>query len=185
MESELVNSVTKGVSSRITSHRVALQFVLEELDAASQGNDAAVDFVNKSGFVESEYTGAMGNSFEEVDGIGGPQAFLLSSIFAYASDMDFMVKLRLQVVKNIISEWELLTKNDYRIGNLLQSLKKHLESNKVVMPALTLNIPVPENAQIRHDYFKEKDISSAKKILSTLSELTEDNIDIIIKKALE
>lgn len=178
------NEITKGVSSRISSQRVALQFVLEELDAARQGNDAAVDFVNNSGFMESEYTGAMDNSFEAVDGIDGPQQFLLSSIMVYASDMDFMVNLRLKVVHNIISEWNLLIDGDNRVDNLLLSLKKILEDDAGVMPALTSNIPTPTDAQLRHITRVERNITSSKGILSTLSELTGNDVDTIIKKSL-
>ena len=58
----------KQVNQKINSKKVALQFVLEELDAARQGNATALNFVNNSGFEESEYIGAMNNSFEEVDG---------------------------------------------------------------------------------------------------------------------
>ena len=36
----------------------AIQFVLEELEAASQGNQKSKNFVNNSGFLPSEYTGA-------------------------------------------------------------------------------------------------------------------------------
>ena len=40
------------------SQETALQFVLEELEAASQGNQKSKNFVNSSGFLPSEYTGA-------------------------------------------------------------------------------------------------------------------------------
>ena len=40
------------------SQETALQFVLEELEAASQGNQKSKNFVNNSGFLPSEYTGA-------------------------------------------------------------------------------------------------------------------------------
>ena len=40
------------------SQETALQFVLEELEASSQGNQKSKNFVNNSGFLPSEYTGA-------------------------------------------------------------------------------------------------------------------------------
>ena len=107
---DLASKIEKGVSDRIATKEVAFQFVLEELDAARQGNNAAIQFVNNSGFSASEYEGAMQNSFEEVDGANGPQQFLLSSIMQYRSDMDFMVNLRLKVVQKVIDHWQL--KND-------------------------------------------------------------------------
>jgi len=181
---DLARKITEGVSDRIATKEVALQFVLEELDAARQGNDAAIQFVNNSGFSASEYEGAMQNSFEEVDGANGPQQFLLSSVMAYSSDMDFMVNLRLQVVKNIIDEWSLTNQDDGRVENLMQSLKKILEDDEAVMPELTTNIAVPDKAQARHIHFREKNITSAKNILSTIIEITGDDADTIINKSL-
>ena len=183
-KSELANEITKGVNSRIGSQLVAFQFVLEELDAARQGNDDAIQFVNNSGFSASEYEGAMHNSFEEVDGANGPQQHLLSSVMPYSSDMDFMVSLRLQVVENIINEWRLTSQSDDRTDSLLQSLRDILENDEDVMPDLTSNIQAPAKAQARHIHFREKNITSAQNIISTLIELTGDDIDTIIKRSL-
>ena len=166
----------------MTSTQVALQFVLEELDAARQGNERAVQFVENSGFSESEYEGAMQNSFEEVD---GPQQFLLSSGMQYSSDMDFMMNLRIQVVENIINDWELKSQREGRVDNLLQSLRNILEDDESVMPALTSNIAIPAIAKARHIHFRQKNIDSAKNIVSTLSEITGDNIDTVINNSLQ
>jgi hypothetical protein len=46
---------------------------LDELDAARQGNNEAMSFVNKSGFYPFGYTDEMQNSFEEADCVNGPQ----------------------------------------------------------------------------------------------------------------
>jgi len=104
---EITNEITEGVISRIHSKKVAYQFILEELDAARQGNNEAIFFVQDSGFSESEYIDAMQNSFGDVDGIDGPQQFLLKSIMPYSSNMDLMVSLRLSVIQNIINKWQL------------------------------------------------------------------------------
>ncbi len=181
---DLARKITEGVSARIATKEVALHFVLEELDAARQGNDVAIQFVNNSGFSASEYEGAMQNSFEEVDGANGPQQFLLSSVIAYSSDMDFMVNLRLQVIKNIIDEWSLSNQDEGRVKNLMQSLKKILEDDEAVMPELTTNIAVPDKAKPRHIYFREKNITSAKNILSTIVKMTGDDADTIINNSL-
>ena len=92
--------------NKIHSHKVALQFVLEELDAARQGSDTAINFAKNSGFKESEYVGAMDNSFEEVDGPDGPQQMLLTQIMSVSS-MDTKVKLRVAIVDKIMQEWKL------------------------------------------------------------------------------
>jgi len=90
----------------IHSDKVALQFILEELDAASQGNDEAVSFVNNSGFKENDYFGAMNNSFEEVDGPDGPQQILLALITS-VDNMDERVKFRIDIVDNIMQKRKL------------------------------------------------------------------------------
>ncbi|MBU3916340.1 hypothetical protein KKA14_12470 [bacterium] len=181
----IIVNITQGVNSRISSERVALQFVLEELDAARQGNEAAVQFVKNSGFSPSEYEGAMQNSFEEVDGPDGPQQFLLSSVMQFASDMDFMVSLRLKVVEKIIHDWGLNKQEKGRTDNLLQSLRNILEDDDSVMPALTKNTPVPASARTRHVHFRQKNIDSAQNIVSTLTVITGDDVDTIIKNALQ
>lgn len=183
-KTEIINEITQGVTSRINSKKVAYQFVLEELDAARQGNDVAMLFVQDSGFFESEYVDAMQNSFEEVDGANGPQQFLLNSVMPYASNMDIMVNVRLSVVENIIKKWQLKADTGYRIKHLMNSLKKILENDEDVMPAITLNIPVPENAKARHIHFREKNISSAKNIIILVSKLTGDDDEAIIRKSL-
>ena len=181
---DVVKNITEGVNNRIGSKGIALQFVLEELEAARQGNEAAIKFVENSGFSPSEYEGAMQNSIEEVDGPDGPQQFLLSSLMQFSSDMDFMVNLRLQVVENIINGWELNTHREGRIDKLFQSLKNILEDDESVMPALAPNIPVPATAKANHIHFAQKNISSAKSIVSTLSKITGDDTDTIVKRSL-
>ena len=89
-KTEIINEITQGVNNRINSKKVAYQFILEELDAARQGNDEAMLFIQDSGFSESEYIDAIQNSFEEVDGVNGPQQFLLNSVMPYASNMDLI-----------------------------------------------------------------------------------------------
>ena len=61
------------INQKIPSEDVAIQFILEEIEAASQGNELARIFAENSGFDEDDYIGAMHNSFEEVDGENGPQ----------------------------------------------------------------------------------------------------------------
>ena len=90
----------------IHSDEVALQFILEELDAARQGNDFAINFANNCGFEKNDYIGAMKNSFEEVDGPEGPQQMLLALIMT-VDDMDERVKFRISIVDKIMQERKL------------------------------------------------------------------------------
>jgi len=64
------------IDSKNNSKKVAMQFVLEELDAARNGNDFVKDRIKSFYFNEADYIGAMQRSWEDVDGSTGPQQFL-------------------------------------------------------------------------------------------------------------
>ena len=96
------------INEKIGSHNVALQFVLEELDAGRQGNATAQRFVRESGFNEHEYAGALHNSFDEVDGENGPQQFLNMLLLSQLQhNMDLMIALRVKIVDHLMRRWEL------------------------------------------------------------------------------
>lgn len=104
-EYTLAKNIFEQVSKTITSQKVAKQFILEELDAASQGNKSAIEFVKNSGFKKDEYENAMKNSFEEVDGVNGPQQTLLRNCMILG-DMDLMVRVRILVTQMIIEKFK-------------------------------------------------------------------------------
>jgi len=95
------------VNQKILSEDVAMQFVLEEIEAASKGSDVAKMFAESSGFDEDDYLGAMHNSFEEVDGENGPQQEILNLCMMLYPDRDLMAELRIKTVDNIMKHWEL------------------------------------------------------------------------------
>lgn len=95
------------VNALVHSKKVAKQFVLEELDAAIQGNEHAQEFAINSGFERHEFKGAMGNSFPEVDGPNGPQQALLALVLSLLPDMDMVVKMRILMVDTIMRKWRL------------------------------------------------------------------------------
>ncbi|MBS7820199.1 hypothetical protein J7552_02760 [Wohlfahrtiimonas chitiniclastica] len=101
----IANDITKIVLSKIHSKAVMYQFILEELDAAQHGNDEAVNFVKMSGIHFDEYNNALSNSYDEVDGPGGPQQTLSLAIMAEDWPMERKAKIRIQVVKNIINAY--------------------------------------------------------------------------------
>ena len=104
-EYTLAKSIFENVSKTITSNKIAKQFILEELDAASQGDETAIEFVKSSGFKKEEYKDAMKNSFNEVDGANGPQQTLLKSCMILG-DMDLVVKTRILVTEMIIEKYK-------------------------------------------------------------------------------
>jgi hypothetical protein len=180
-EYDIVKNISQGVNSRIGSKDIALQFVLEELDAARQGNEEAIQFVNNSGFSPSEYEGAMQNSFEEVDGPKGPQQFLLSSVMQYSSDMDFLVNLRLQIVENVINKWELTSNSDEsqkeemseesikKQDEVISQLKSLSESNEVKTCKMSIT---PLNEIWSWEFkFSDEELEIAYKLVSILYNL--------------
>lgn len=95
------------INQKIPSEDVAIQFVLEELEAASQGNEIARLFAETSGFDEDDYLGAMYNSFEEVDGKNGPQQEILNLCMMLRPNQILMTELRIKTVDNIMKYWKL------------------------------------------------------------------------------
>ncbi len=90
------------LSDKLPTTEIAYQFVLEEIEAASQGNSTAVNFATNSGISSLEYKGAMSNSRPEVDGPDGPQQFLVNLCMLLLPNMDLAVKLRVMIVENIM-----------------------------------------------------------------------------------
>ncbi len=119
MKNEMIETITnlgidktsellaEYLNQRIKSEDVAIQFVLEELEAASQGNENARLFAETSGFEEDDYVGAMNNSFEEVDGEDGPQQEILNLCMMLYPNQELMVELRTKTVDHIMKIWEL------------------------------------------------------------------------------
>lgn len=95
------------VNKKISSENVAIQFILEELEAASQGNHHAREFALSSGFDEDDYKGAMYNSFEEVDGPDGPQQEILNLCMMLYPNQELMAELRIKTVDQIMKMWEI------------------------------------------------------------------------------
>lgn len=100
--------VAQIINEKITSKSLAKQFVLEELDAARQGNNDAINFVVQSGFSPSEYTGAMSKTRWEGD---ESELEHLQLYFRYflmqIKDIELMVKLSTSTVDEVMKTWNL------------------------------------------------------------------------------
>lgn len=117
------------LNEKITSQDLARQFVLEELDAARQGNDFAQNFVKSSGFKSFEYIGAINKTRWEGDEseLEHLQLFLRAFLIKI-SDIDLMVKLSTKVVDEIMQKWGLgkYDNNDSYIDDSDNELEKIL-----------------------------------------------------------
>lgn len=114
------------LSEKLTTKEVAYQFVLEEIEAASQGNEVAKKLARESGIEPSEYEGAMHNSRPEVDGAGGPQQLLLAFCFQLHSDPDLQVSFRTMIVDKLMRSFE-FGKYDQSGSN--EEEARHLDPN--------------------------------------------------------
>lgn len=90
------------ICRKLTSQRIAYQFILEELDGASKGNEASKAFALRSGIAPSEYATALHNSIPEVDGPDGPQQLLLGLSLELANDSEQMANFRCTIDDKIM-----------------------------------------------------------------------------------
>lgn len=95
------------VMSRIPSEDIAYQFILEELDGASQGDDYSREHARNSGITPQEYSGALSRSNPEVDGPDGPQQMLMAMSFQLSADRDKMAKFRCDVGRAVMEHFKL------------------------------------------------------------------------------
>lgn len=174
------------VSQKLPSREVAYKFILEELDGASQGNEASQAFARNSGISSSAYSGALGNSSPEIDGPDGPQQLLLALSMQLMPNQELMAEFRCRVDDNVMKRFRLgkYASKDERIANLFGDLKNLLLSDDSVVPTLHPDIPAPEGATKRHISRREKNIAAAKELLSTLTNLTGEASRAIVLKAI-
>ncbi|MDC0363110.1 hypothetical protein OAN12_08720 [Halioglobus sp.] len=95
----------KLVLDKIGSTEIAYQFILEELDGASQGNSASREYAQGSGIPAHEYDGALNRSIPEVDGPNGPQQFVLSSCLQLRNNPELMAEFRCKIADSIMREY--------------------------------------------------------------------------------
>jgi hypothetical protein len=101
--------IAEVLNQQINSRELAKQFVLEELDAARDGNDFAKKFVTNCGFKPHEYVGALKQTNWEGDEseLERIQLFVRGAFLSKISDIDLMVQLAVTVVDEIMKIWKL------------------------------------------------------------------------------
>lgn len=97
--------VAEVICSKLTNEKYAYQFVLEEIEAASMGNQDSKLFADRSGIAPQEYKGAMRRSSPEIDGPDGPQQYLVGASMQLMSDKNLMIRFRTTVVDNVMKHW--------------------------------------------------------------------------------
>jgi|LNFM01.2.fsa_nt_gb hypothetical protein len=96
--------VARLISKQLSTDEIAYQFVLEELEAASKGNEHAQAFAQASGIDSLEYLGSMDDSRPEVDGPGGPQQTVLALCMQLRGNTSLMVRFRTELLDRIMRE---------------------------------------------------------------------------------
>lgn len=106
-EKELADKIAELLNQHIENQSIAKEVVLQELDAASYGNDTAQEFVNQSGFAPKEYKGAMNNNSWNEDSLVS-QIQLYSRAFTMKIDnLNTMLNVNLMIVDYIMKGWKL------------------------------------------------------------------------------
>ncbi len=115
------------ISGKISSQDIAIQLVLEDLDAASNGNTMSKDFVLNSGFCPYEYENAKRNTFEEID---DAQEQLGNLSMLLHSNEDLMIEFRIKVIDNIMARWKIGKYSSFHIEeSLWDVIEKLKETN--------------------------------------------------------
>lgn len=132
-----------AIESKIESRKVALQFILEELDAARSGNSYVLDRINKFYFNENEYIGAMARSWPDVDGPSGPQQLLLNAICTLSQriGVNAASMARISIAEKIAQH--------YRLGRYHAG-----QWNSPAAKALDLFAPPTCDSSLLHPHFK-------------------------------
>ena len=96
------------VNEKISTKNLARQFVIEELDAARQGDLQAQNFAKGSGFDSSDYIGAMDKTSWVGDESELEHIQLFVRNFVYRiQDKELMAKLLITIVDEIMKKWKL------------------------------------------------------------------------------
>ncbi|MEI6066969.1 MAG: leucine-rich repeat domain-containing protein [Methylococcaceae bacterium] len=157
------------ICDMLKTKELAHQFVLEEIDAASQGDNEAMRFAFSSGIPSTEYKGAMQRSCPEIDGKDGPQQFLLNISTQLHSDTDLMVEFRTKIVDKVMKRFYLgKYASNEPAGIKKYNQLKNLMLNEEISEALILSATGINQTSI----LIANDVNAAVSLVNYLSTLT-------------
>lgn len=151
------------ISDMLKTKELAYQFILEEIEAASQGNQAAIEFSSQSGISSNEYKGSMRISCPAIDGAEGPQQFLLNVTTQLHSDTVLMIEFRTKIVDKVM--------RIFMLGKYTNS--QQLDMEKYVDPDYLYESS--ENTESHKEEMGEESIEKQNDIISKLSKLSKSN----------
>ena len=105
---ELSLIIFNSLNEKLNSEKLVRQFILEELDAARQGDDRANNFVLNSGFQSFEYVGAMNRTQWEgnIDELEYLQIYFRGFLFKIPN-IKLQTYISLFVVDKIMQQYKL------------------------------------------------------------------------------
>lgn len=104
---DTTSSLIKVIDSKERSYEVAYQFILEELDAGQHGTKFVQERISKCGIDANEFNDAMKRSWDDVDGKGSPQEYMIISTAALSQryPIDLVASLRITIVEYIMEHY--------------------------------------------------------------------------------
>jgi len=173
--------IMEMLNNEITSLELAKQFVLEELDAARQGNEYAQIFAKNSGFKSYEYVGALTRTRWKGDEskLEHIQLYVREAFFFPIRDVDLMVELSTAVVDKIMKKWALgkyTSKSKLDKNDIMEQLSLMSRNNTLKEHAIEI-IPINEIWSWNFK-FSEDELQKALKLIDILFEIR--NGDFII-----
>jgi Leucine-rich repeat (LRR) protein len=151
------------ITSKIPTEALAYQFILEEIEAASQGNATAINFAKHSGIGPNEYSGSINNSMPEIDGANGPQQLLLQICSQLMGNTDLMVELKTKITDNIMQQFSL-----GKYGNNNEILNDNWKDN-LIKWAKENNLPEREQIEAIHGSYQYVGFPSDQESITFLS----------------
>ena len=126
------------IESKNDSEKVALQFVLEELDAAKDATGFVKDRIKSFYINESEYGGTLDRSWDDVDDSDGPQQFLLSLTMALSErvGIETATMVRISIVEYMLHHYKF---GRYFIDKDIKRASKPLKLFEVIAENSKLN----------------------------------------------
>lgn len=95
----------KSICSEVKDFELIYQLVLEDIEGASMGNDAAKKFARTSGITPDQYRGALNNSRPEIDASKGIKSYLDEMAMQFYPNSEKMAEYRLAATDYLMSHY--------------------------------------------------------------------------------
>ena len=130
---ETVKELIRIIDSKQYSEAVALQFVLEELEIGQTKTPFVQQVISNCGIDKSKYNGAMDKSWNDVNGINGPQQYLLKLTMALSQQVnsEIAVNVSISIVGYIIRHYKLGKYSQKNQNKEKKTIKKYINLFKI------------------------------------------------------